>query len=867
MRISVPCNWQRSLLRAIEENPAVKKNVHDFYGTFDESFTGSGRPFFLFPKMDREKVQNFINTVHDMGLKFTWLWNGECLGYFKFNRKEQTRAINELDWLDDMKVEYLTVADPYLAEFARTYSSIPIKVSVISEVNTVGRALDWQELIGTQGIISVSYLANRNFPLLEAIKKSVNCDLELLANDCCLQDCPFRFFHYTECSHASQNYDPLNCYYNDWSSIACMNQKCFHYEQLLMCRWIQPDDIEKYLHLGYDYFKISGRRYGTEWIFRALKAYSEQKYEGNLGVIFNAYSFVSDPLELASPQFSELAARNEPMGSADVQGTMLSIPDFQGELVSDELKNFIEKFPNKGATCAENCGVKCFYCFKYADQAFQNPSAKNEQDYREFLLYIHQYLNYGDGFVPEEERVLNNPMKTPLSDSFTGLPWDPSAQDLFDKVMIIVPEKFRTAAREGIGFTAERTAERTGAEKVEKDLVTSVILKVVPTPFRHDAYDFLLEQDINPSNFLTADQIDEIKTLPYGTQEMADKARERGDLTTESQLPQSEEALPSTSLSLNTKDEWEAYLTSFMKAFNGLPELKTQLKSISPLFFQYKITDKPEMSYWQMFMENEVQWGMGSRAEPDIPTVIHKTDFETIKKVNSGESNPVQATMKGTYVIEGDTAKLMACTPILPLNAKAHEISITGSSESVDIKWDDGLVELIQRFKNEVAEKVGNDFINNVTQTAEALAIEDKKTLITSAYLVEAVLSEAGKEKKYCSKRLKKLGFDVNAGKNQAKNRAKGIVWPDEVEDFFLRVISHSGRMVRGIAKRAVSNGATKYALKRHSKEISRMDVIRSNLSETPGPFRKAMFNGLRSEGVTEEEIKDAERLNSESPP
>lgn len=317
----------------------------------------------------------------------------------------------------------------------------------------------------------------------------------------------------------------------------------------------------------------------------------------------------------------------------------------------------------------------------------------------------------------------------------------------------------------------------------------------------------------------------------------------------------------------NNETKWEQYLTSFMTAFNALPELKTHLKSIAPLFFQYIITDKPEMSYWQLFTENEVRWGMGLGEKPDIPTIIHKTDFETIKKVNSGESNPIQATMEGTYVVEGDMAKLIACTPILPLNAKAHAISITGTSESADIKWEDGLVELIQGFKNVVSEKMGDDFIDNITQTAEELVIEDKRTVITTAYVVEAVLSEAGKEKKYVSKRLKKLGFDINAGKNQAKNRAKGIVWPDDVEDLFLQIISHSGRMVRGIAKRAVSNGAKKYALKRHRKEITRMDVIRSNLSETPGPFRKAMFNGLRSEGVTEEEIQEAERLNSETHP
>ena len=74
----------------------------------------------------------------------------------------------------------------------------------------------------------------------------------------------------------------------------------------------------------------------------------------------------------------------------------------------------------------------------------------------------------------------------------------------------------------------------------------------------------------------------------------------------------------------------------------------------------------------------------------------------------------------------------------------------------------------------------------------------------------------------------------------------------------------HSGRMVRAIAKRAVAKAARKNALRRHSQTVSRMDVIRANLSETPGPFRKSMLESLHIEGITEEEIKEAKQINAE---
>lgn len=123
---------------------------------------------------------------------------------------------------------------------------------------------------------------------------------------------------------------------------------------------------------------------------------------------------------------------------------------------------------------------------------------------------------------------------------------------------------------------------------------------------------------------------------------------------------------------MNTKEEWAAYLTRFMKAYNELPDLKPMLEPIAPLVFQYIITDDLEMSYWQLIEKDRMDWGMGEYSGPDAPKIIHKTDFETIKKVNSGESDPIKATMEGTYVVEGDVSKLMACAPLLPLNAKAH---------------------------------------------------------------------------------------------------------------------------------------------------------------------------------------------------
>lgn len=127
---------------------------------------------------------------------------------------------------------------------------------------------------------------------------------------------------------------------------------------------------------------------------------------------------------------------------------------------------------------------------------------------------------------------------------------------------------------------------------------------------------------------------------------------------------------------MDTKEEWEAYLERFMKAYNELPDLSALLKPVAPLVFQYKINDRPEMNYWQLIEEEKMSWGMGEYSGAHVPKIIHKTSFDVIKKVNSGETNPIEATMAGTYDVEGDPTKLMACAPLLPLNGKAHAKAI-----------------------------------------------------------------------------------------------------------------------------------------------------------------------------------------------
>ena len=198
-------------------------------------------------------------------------------------------------------------------------------------------------------------------------------------------------------------------------------------------------------------------------------------------------------------------------------------------------------------------------------------------------------------------------------------------------------------------------------------LLISIIIELVPQPFKRDYIELLVKKGIDLAQFMSEEEINVVRSLPYSYDLLSQKHEGENVLSENSEAGASQSKI-------DTREEWESYLTEYFTIYNELPELPPLLKPIAPLLFQYNITDNPEMDYWQIMKEDKVLWGMGEYSEDGIPKIIHKTNFETIKRVNSGESNPIEATVAGTYFIEGDLTKLMACAPLEPLNGKVHKL-------------------------------------------------------------------------------------------------------------------------------------------------------------------------------------------------
>ena len=121
------------------------------------------------------------------------------------------------------------------------------------------------------------------------------------------------------------------------------------------------------------------------------------------------------------------------------------------------------------------------------------------------------------------------------------------------------------------------------------------------------------------------------------------------------------------------KEDWFNYLEKIAEKLNSYPDCAEIFEGIGEITFLYKVTDKPEFTFNQEYTGSKMIIHQG---EIENATVTHIMEFDTIKGVFAGTTNPIEETAKGNYAVEGNTAKLLKAAGLLPYIKKAHsEIS------------------------------------------------------------------------------------------------------------------------------------------------------------------------------------------------
>jgi len=272
MELVLATNFDDALLECVSDLP-----VRTFFGGFPVSQIGAGRPPFILPDVDGERFRQHVAAIHRQGREFYGTLNSNDLGLREYGPGYFNEFLKEVAHLLDLGVDGFVIAIPALLEAVhRAHPEVPLSVSSFARIRSVTQA-EYFLRMGADTVILEE--GDRNFPLIRGLVRA-GARVEVLVNQTCIRECPFRAHHLNTSSLCSQpGGDRL---WFEFPILECGLEVVRDPRKLISSIWIRPEDLAVYEEAGVDRFKISGRNRPTAWLARAAKAYTAREYHGNL---------------------------------------------------------------------------------------------------------------------------------------------------------------------------------------------------------------------------------------------------------------------------------------------------------------------------------------------------------------------------------------------------------------------------------------------------------------------------------------------------------------------------------------------------------------------------------------------------------
>ncbi len=372
----VPANYEPGVVPRLASYP-----VREVYGKLPADLVGGGRPSYLGTRQSLRELREYVELLNRHQIGFNYLLNSSCQGNREWTRSWQARLNRFLEKLGEMGVGTLTVSTPFLLELIKCrFPEFKLKVGIFAQVDTPSRAIFWENL-GADAITLESFSINRDFNRLRRIRQSVNCELQLIVNHCCLPNCPLQSYHQNGFAHSSDGSGGL---FIDYCYLRCSRQRLEDPSLFIKSGWIRPEDLAAYEAIGYRSFKLTERGLPSAELLKRVKAYSERRFPGNLAelLFFTGQGqrqrrnwqwilkYFVRPHQLLPWKLKPLVA------VAKLEGVLSALPE-QPVMIDNSAipASFIDRFQQKECDTAD-C-ISCGYCADIAAAAVHiNPEFK-----------------------------------------------------------------------------------------------------------------------------------------------------------------------------------------------------------------------------------------------------------------------------------------------------------------------------------------------------------------------------------------------------------------------------------------------------------------------------------------------------------
>ncbi len=292
-------------------------------------FTASGRMIGALPTVNLSQLQDYIQQCIKYNINFNYTINPSCIDYSQFSLYDIREYVKQLYQIG---IRHFTVTLPNIIEIVQSMGSdIYLKASAICEISSLRKAAHYVKNAAARIVVDPDI--TKDFRILRSICDKYADRVEIIVNNMCMRDCPYKMFHYNHEAHSSGSIESQeNRYYHE----KCTAQKSSALDNYIKLNWIRPEDLHYYEELGIHYYKIQGRNHPNgENVYSAVKAYVNGVFEGNL----------VDLLTLWNPYNV-----------------------FQPYIDNRQMDGYLEPFVHKDGFCKGMCQA-CRYCMSYAEKS------------------------------------------------------------------------------------------------------------------------------------------------------------------------------------------------------------------------------------------------------------------------------------------------------------------------------------------------------------------------------------------------------------------------------------------------------------------------------------------------------------------
>ena len=142
---------------------------------------------------------------------------------------------------------------------------------------------------------------NRNLPELADISQQCRrhfpgVKLTLLANEGCLDCCPFKLTHDAQIAFANTGLTANETHAAN-QDLGCIRQLTAHPAELFKSPFIRHEDLHYYKEMV-EVIKLCGRTLGSGFLQRVVRAYANRRYEGNLLELMDTMEWLAKRLHV-----------------------------------------------------------------------------------------------------------------------------------------------------------------------------------------------------------------------------------------------------------------------------------------------------------------------------------------------------------------------------------------------------------------------------------------------------------------------------------------------------------------------------------------------------------------------------------------